>query len=93
MNHKPDSVMAIAIRGGHLSGTDVTGRLHAVYPRLTGGPPARKALLSLHCLTLLPMRFAVRRRCRRRGGLLPRHFTLSFRFESERRYPFCCAVC
>jgi len=43
-----------------------------------GCPPVPgRRLRPVHCLTLLLMRFAIPRRCRRGGGLLPRLFTLT----------------
>jgi len=94
------------MRDGHSSGTPVTWRLQQ--PTRTAGSghrPQSCPRFRHGRLCAVPMRscsrwgLPCRRRCRRRGALLPHHFTLTARIYSrqrrdqvERRFVFCGTV-
>jgi hypothetical protein len=87
----------VRVRDGHSSGTPVARRLKQ--PTRTAGSEHNPEARAYVPLRAVPIRscsrwgLPCRRRCRRRGALLPHHFTLTAaNANMPRRYVFCGTV-
>ena len=92
-----DGMRHVRMRDGHSSGTPVARRLKQ--PTRTAGSGHNPEARAYAPLRAVPIRscsrwgLPCRRRCRRRGALLPHHFTLTAaNANMPRRYVFCGTV-